>query len=236
MEICFRNNVYLLFLPPHSSHVLQPLDLTIFSPLKSAFQKKLTDLAGREEKTFVSKKSFLDAYYTAREKAITVRNIRSGWKTTGLWPVSVARPLMNSMVVGETNNEPSTPKDIPIGGTGGSRALSQTILQGDSSVWSTPKKSVDLALQLRAFQQTEGTSATSRVLFQKVRKAYDEKVIESTLQKRKIMALEATVESLRPFKKKAVQTDPNTKFATVVEIQRAQIAAGREVDSLANSP
>jgi len=33
---CYLNNIYLLFLPPHTSHVMQPLDLTVFFPLKIA--------------------------------------------------------------------------------------------------------------------------------------------------------------------------------------------------------
>ena len=236
MKICFRNNIYMLFLPPHASHVLQPLDLTIFSPLKTAFRKTLMNLTGKEEKTFVNKKAFLQAYHTARDDAITVRNIRSGWLTSGLWPVNVKRPLMSSLVVGEKDNEPSTPNNVPTRRTARLAAFSNGNLQGAGIVWSTPRKSIDLAQQLRLFQRQEGDSTTSRVLFQKVRKAYDEKVIESTLQKRKISALEATVESLRPFKKKAVQTDPNTKFATIIQIQRAQIAAGADVELLSEKP
>ena len=36
---CFQNNIHLLFLPPHTSHVLQPLDLAVFGPLKQAYRK-----------------------------------------------------------------------------------------------------------------------------------------------------------------------------------------------------
>ena len=143
---------------------------------------------------------------------------------------------MSSLVVGEKDNEPSTLNNIPTRRTARLAAFSNGNLQGAGIVWSTPRKSIDLAQQLRLFQRQEGDSTTSRVLFQKVRKAYDEKVIESTLQKRKISALEATVESLRPFKKKAVQTDPNTKFATIIQIQRAQIAAGADVELLSEKP
>jgi hypothetical protein len=32
---CFQNNILLLYLPPHCSHVLQPLDLGVFSSLKT---------------------------------------------------------------------------------------------------------------------------------------------------------------------------------------------------------
>jgi 4-hydroxybenzoate polyprenyltransferase len=37
MFLCYQHNIYLLFLPPHSSHVLQPLDLSVFSSLKSRY-------------------------------------------------------------------------------------------------------------------------------------------------------------------------------------------------------
>ena len=36
---CLEYNIYLLFLPAHTSHVLQPLDLTVFSSLKRAYRK-----------------------------------------------------------------------------------------------------------------------------------------------------------------------------------------------------
>ncbi len=41
---CFNNNVYLVFLPAHTSHVLQPLDLSVFSPLKQAYRKYLNNI------------------------------------------------------------------------------------------------------------------------------------------------------------------------------------------------
>ena len=36
MYECFKNGIYLLFLPSHASHVLQPLDVSCFSPVKAA--------------------------------------------------------------------------------------------------------------------------------------------------------------------------------------------------------
>ena len=41
MWACYQNNIQLLFLPPHTSHVLQPLDLTVFSVLKRAYRQEL---------------------------------------------------------------------------------------------------------------------------------------------------------------------------------------------------
>ncbi|KYG39724.1 hypothetical protein M433DRAFT_79577, partial [Acidomyces richmondensis BFW] len=56
-------------LPPHCSHVLQPLDVSIFSPLKKALTAetdKVTSLdPGRQ-----SRVEWTKAYIRAREKAI----------------------------------------------------------------------------------------------------------------------------------------------------------------------
>ena len=45
MYLCYQNNVHLLFLPPHTSHVLQPLDLSVFSSLKTHYQAVVSSLA-----------------------------------------------------------------------------------------------------------------------------------------------------------------------------------------------
>ena len=81
------NTIDILILPPHCSHALQPLDVSIFSPLKKALAVEADKLVsldpGRQ-----SRVEWTKAYIRAREKAITRANIQSGWKATGLWPLS----------------------------------------------------------------------------------------------------------------------------------------------------
>jgi hypothetical protein len=96
---CYRNNIYLLFLPAHSSHVLQPLDISIFSPLKNAYRQHLHSLTTTNDSTLAMKILFLESYSKAREAALSDKNIRGGWKGSGLWPVNLAKPLMNPMVL-----------------------------------------------------------------------------------------------------------------------------------------
>lgn len=51
-------------MPPHSSHLLQPLDVVRFSPLKTAFSTQNKDLT-RNHIFHVRKEDFLATYYTA---------------------------------------------------------------------------------------------------------------------------------------------------------------------------
>jgi 4-hydroxybenzoate polyprenyltransferase len=90
---CFSNKVYIVFLPAHCSHLLQPLDVAIFGPLKTVFMKHLDQQGCHDASSAVSKKRFLYCYHKARMEAITEANIRSGWRATGLWPISRHRAL-----------------------------------------------------------------------------------------------------------------------------------------------
>jgi hypothetical protein len=41
---CKQNNIIILCMPPHSSHLLQPLDVGCFGPLKQAYGRQVEDL------------------------------------------------------------------------------------------------------------------------------------------------------------------------------------------------
>jgi len=43
VEICEKNNIRMVFLPPNSTHFLQPLDVSVFGPMKREWRKILTE-------------------------------------------------------------------------------------------------------------------------------------------------------------------------------------------------
>ena len=100
---CYLHNIHLLFLPAHTSHVLQPLDLSIFAPLKRAYRKRLGNLALLNDSTPIGKRNFLDCYKLARIDALTVANCKAGWGASGLWPVRMSKPLMNRLLLENSN-------------------------------------------------------------------------------------------------------------------------------------
>jgi 4-hydroxybenzoate polyprenyltransferase len=80
----FSNKIYLVFLPAHTSHVLQPLDLSIFSPLKHTYRKLLNQLNSWYGSTVVGKQLILKCLIKARKEALTAYNIKAGWRAAGL--------------------------------------------------------------------------------------------------------------------------------------------------------
>ncbi|KAK8096435.1 transposase, partial [Apiospora kogelbergensis] len=86
MSLCYQNNIYLLFLPPHSSHVLQPLDVGVFAPMKAYYRKEIGFLTLLTDSAPIGKRNFLICYARARKKALSAQNIKGGWRGSGLWP------------------------------------------------------------------------------------------------------------------------------------------------------
>jgi hypothetical protein len=83
---CEENNIITLCMPPHSSHLLQPLDVGCFGPLKKAYGREIEHLI-RCSITHVSKTEFLPAFYAAHQAAMTKSNIQGGVRGAGLVPL-----------------------------------------------------------------------------------------------------------------------------------------------------
>ena len=93
MIICYLNNVYLLFLPAYTSHVLQPLDLGCFSSLKAAYWRQIREFNTLTDETKIGKAKFLEFYFKACQIGLNKTNIQSRWRATGLYPKNVNKPL-----------------------------------------------------------------------------------------------------------------------------------------------
>jgi 4-hydroxybenzoate polyprenyltransferase len=219
---CYSNNIYLLFLPPHTSHVLQLLDLSVFFPLKQAYRKRLGALALLNDSTPIWKQNFLNCYKLARIDALTVANCKAGWKASGLWPVRISKPFMSRLLLENGNRAvEQTPRT--------SKKDQVPEWNQDSSfiVFKTPQKSEDIRDQARQITGL-GTAdpTTARVLFRKVAKSLDNKDYVIAQHELRIKQLEARVLQLEPRKRRKVVTSPNSKFVDIEAIYKAQIEAG----------
>jgi 4-hydroxybenzoate polyprenyltransferase len=193
MTICYLNNVHLLFLPAHTSHVLQPLDLGYFSSLKTAYRRLVSEYTALTDTTKVGKANFLEFYAKAREIGFREKNIRSGWKATGLYPKSVAKPLGSRWVIVPT--QPATPPPI-------------------TSDISTPKRGGDV---VKLFAE-KNRSPASRLSIRKTAAALNTVAIEITIRDREIKRLRAQLAEAKSRKRRKILQDPNERFASLAQV------------------
>ena len=70
-------------MPPHLSHILQPLDVGCFSPLKTLYSKQIKNLVYIQIH-YITKLEFLSVFKVAFQSAFTEQNIKAGFRATGL--------------------------------------------------------------------------------------------------------------------------------------------------------
>ena len=85
-ELYKENNIYTLCMPPHSSHLLQPLDVGCFSPLKRAYSREVESLI-RHHINHITKLEFPPAFKAAFDRSFTPANICLSFRGVGLVPL-----------------------------------------------------------------------------------------------------------------------------------------------------
>ena len=109
---CIDNNILLMILPPHSSHLTQPLDVGVFGALKKHMAAEI-ELLMRTGVPTVKKVEWLTAFVAAHDKAVSVKNILSGFRGTGIHPflpTKVLRRVTSTSTLAPTSR-PSTPSN-----------------------------------------------------------------------------------------------------------------------------
>ena len=82
---CKEHGIIGLCMPAHSSHLLQPLDVGCFAPLKKAYGNQISELM-RNGINHITKLEFLPAFRAAFKAVMTSDNIRGGFRGAGLVP------------------------------------------------------------------------------------------------------------------------------------------------------
>jgi hypothetical protein len=105
---CKEKDIIPLYLPPHSSHLTQPLDVGIFGPLKRAYSDQISRLIWRQI-THITKDEFFPAFKAAFNAVFTEQNVKGGFRGSGLVPWDPEAVILKLDVRVRTPTTPQTP-------------------------------------------------------------------------------------------------------------------------------
>ena len=86
LAFCITKKIDLALLPPHTSHVTQPLDIACFSPLKTAITSEV-DAIFRKSVTSLLRVEWTSAYIRARARCFKPYTIESGFREASIYPL-----------------------------------------------------------------------------------------------------------------------------------------------------
>ena len=126
---CKENNIITLCMPPHSSHVLQPLDVGRFSVLKRSYGKEIEKLM-RNHIHHITKPDFFLAFYCAFRATFNSENVQGGFRGAGLVPFDPEKVISQLDIKLRTPTRTGPPP-----------------AQSDSWVFKTPENANEASLQ-----------------------------------------------------------------------------------------
>ena len=87
VRILMESGLDIVSLPSHTSHALQPLDVSCFKLFKTMFRKIRDRWSLRSKTKAVDKRTLCEWTSHALQIALTPKNIMSGFRATGIWPL-----------------------------------------------------------------------------------------------------------------------------------------------------
>ena len=88
IEWAKENKVILFVLPAHGSHLLQPLDVGVFKPFKTAYNKECQAFMRTNVGRQITRYDICNLVCKAYPKALTPSNIISSFRKIGIWPLN----------------------------------------------------------------------------------------------------------------------------------------------------
>jgi hypothetical protein len=82
-----QNGISLLKLPSHTTHYLQPCDVSIFRPLKVAWNKSLTTYQREHGFRQLVKSEQVNLLCSVWNECLSTSNVKSGFRKTGIYPI-----------------------------------------------------------------------------------------------------------------------------------------------------
>jgi hypothetical protein len=207
---CFRSNIHPCHLPAHTSHILQPLDLSCFSILKRNYRNELSLVASLVEEGPTAKATFLRCYYKARAAAFTEEHIKSGWRGSGLWPINIQKPLSSPYVIPDEEEAQAAEE-----GNSTPRAANQ---EPELSLFHTPKRTEDVADLARAAFHVEELTPTSRLFCRTVGKGLEREALKRVMESDRADQLEARMSQSRVAKRRKVEKPPHQVVCEMKEL------------------
>ena len=88
IELARANDVHLLCLPSHTTHILQPLDMGVFKSFKSNFSKACSKYLAAHPGRVITSDKLASLVAEAWPFSLSPLNIMSGFKKTGIYPLN----------------------------------------------------------------------------------------------------------------------------------------------------
>jgi len=113
IQWALQSKVVLMVLPAHSSHLLQPLDVGIFKPFKSAYNRACQEFLRQNVGRQITRYDICELACKAYVKALTPSNIINSFRKTGIVPFNMQAIAPECFMPNAITTEKQSQSDQP---------------------------------------------------------------------------------------------------------------------------
>ena len=161
-----ERDVIILCLPPHTTHDAQPLDCSVFSPLKSHWRSICHQFIQQNPGRVITKYNFNGLFSKAWLNAVTPANLIAGFRKCGVYPFNASAIAVNdgNLANSLTSHQsvemptschsvelPASQQSVELPTSHQSNSLSTVIVGFDNPAMSSSTTNVDDGLPLAAY-------------------------------------------------------------------------------------
>jgi hypothetical protein len=112
IRTALAEKVIIFCLPPHSTHILQPLDNGVFGSLKKQWGEACHQYCSKNPGKVVNRYNFSQIFQSAWVRAMSMQNILSSFRTTGVYPTS-RDAVLSQFSKGMSEQSSTEENDVP---------------------------------------------------------------------------------------------------------------------------
>ena len=133
LDLMASNNVHVMCFPSHTTHLLQPADVSLFKSLKVNWTSEGLAYNRKSGGRKPGKSDFFQIFTPAWKNAATVANAQSGFRSTGLFPIDYCAIPKHIFLPSQTTERPlsatvSSVDATSLNSTGGTLSQSLDII------------------------------------------------------------------------------------------------------------
>ena len=100
-------DIVMIGLLPNTTHILQPLDVSVFGPFKKVWRRAARSYID-DNNEFITKETFANVAIPLYYRYITKKNIQSGFRKCGLYPFNAQAPDYSKLIANTARKAPDS--------------------------------------------------------------------------------------------------------------------------------
>lgn len=196
-----ENGITILTLPPHTSHKMQPLDRSIYGPMKGFFNKETDNWMRGNPGRRVTMYEMASLVGKAFLRSMTPNNILAGFSCSGIFPLNELIFSEQDYLPSMMTDQPAQPADCPVG------ISLQTPPKSDQP---STSEVISVALRVTPSDILPIPHAEPRKGIKRGRKSKQAAILTDTPEKERLESEQREKEARRTGKKRATRPTKRT--------------------------